>query len=82
MAPYPVGTTVLLTTGEVGVVIEVPAEQQPPVVRVLLNPSGRPVKGQLLRQLAKEEDVGIERVGHGLGEDHLEHGAEKSRSAG
>lgn len=83
VAPYPVGTTVLLTTGEVGVVIEVPAEQRDrPVVRVLLNPSGRPVKGQLLRQLAKEEDVGIERVGPGLGEDHLEHGAEKSRSAG
>jgi len=74
VAPYPVGTAVRLSTGEVGVVTEVPLDSRDrPVVRVLMSPSGEAVEGVVVRRLAEHANVAIERVLPGLGKD-MAHG--------
>lgn len=63
VAPYPVGTTVQLSTGEVGVVTQVPPDARDrPVVRVLMGPNGATAKGQVVRRLADHPDIAICRV--------------------
>lgn len=72
VAPFPVGTTVRLSTGEVGVVAEVPLEaRHRPVVRVLMNAAGHAVEGHVVRRLADHVDVVIERVLPAIGKDRL-----------
>lgn len=70
VAPYPVGTTVRLSTGEIGVVTEVPAgARDRPSVRVLMSPAGAPVNGHVVRRLVENADIVIDHVVTGLGKD-------------
>lgn len=83
VAPYPVGTCVKLTTGEIGVVAEVPAAgRDRPLVRILRNEGGAAVGGRVVRNLAEELDVRIEGVLPGPDKDWRGHGSGRSRSAG
>ena len=46
VALYPIGTTVLLDTGEIGVVVKLyPKLQARPVVRIVLDEFGKPLQG-------------------------------------
>lgn len=83
VAPYPVGTTVRLNTGEIGVVTEVPADARDrPTVRVLLTGVGTPVVGETFRDLVEDADIVIDRVLPGLGKDEWDHDSGQSLPAG
>ncbi len=65
IAVYPLGTTVRLTTGEVGVVKEVkPGFSSRPVVRILYDPSGRRLKPDKIYEvdLLENPSILIEKV--------------------
>lgn len=83
VAPYPVGTTVRLSTGEVGVVTEVPpGARDRPTVTVLLDSKGIAVDTKLVRELAEDTGVWIERVLPALGKEHGDGEARQSLPAG
>ena len=60
VAPYPLGTTVRLSTGETGVVVAlVPENGRLPTVRILRDAQGRRVDPPVIRQLHTEPGVSI-----------------------
>ena len=83
VAPYPVGTTVRLSNGEVGVVTAVPpGARDRPTVTVLFDAAGTAVDGKLVRELADDIHIRIERVLPALGKDQWEGEAQQSVPAG
>ena len=67
VAPYPIGTAVRLTTGEVGVVAGLlPGEPYRPIVRIMADGSGRKLDTVRYRDLCRERDVAIGGVLAGL----------------
>ncbi|HEY8418698.1 MAG TPA: HD-GYP domain-containing protein, partial [Limnochordales bacterium] len=60
VAPYPLGTTVRLNTGEIGLVVAlVPEDGQRPTVRILRDADGRVVDARVYRELHKDPSVSI-----------------------
>ena len=58
---YPLGTTLLLSSGEVGVVFSTPVEAENvlrPVIKLLLDTQGEPVYGSQIVDLRERDEVG------------------------
>lgn len=63
VAPYPVGTTVRLNTGEVGVVVELAADKgERPTLRIIRDGQDRPVDGAEYRDLQRDPSLTIVEV--------------------
>lgn len=62
VAPYPVGSRVILNTREIGVVVDVnQAERSRPIIRLLYQPDGRRIDRNYEVDLVKERNLAIVR---------------------
>lgn len=63
VAIYPIGVTVMLNTGETGVVIDInPSAPQRPVIRILIDPDGQKLTQPYEVDLTKRLTVMVEKV--------------------
>ena len=63
MARFPAASTVVLNTGETGVVVQNHADNlDRPLIRILTTPDGKPVDKPFERDLAKEREFSIQDI--------------------